>query len=273
MRFVKVLLWVGFCLGFYVSFSGSAHAFHISEHERMTQLAVEQYQRCFPGVLSDEQGRRITSANVWEDVNLIRKWASYAHFFHPTKSLKLRRKSSIERVEELEARLSAVNDPWESLGQMIHHIQDMAVPSHVVPVGHGLRDGFEAHRVSWNGVTGSRTDRALCDQIVDGTERPSRVLVDVALGTLMSLRERFRATRSGNRVELDWRQFWKEGPGTDFGKYGRFGNTFGSIVIELGPSIYIVQPKVYVGFKQTRMREAILGTQRAIHFFVTEQTR
>ncbi|MFN7146151.1 MAG: hypothetical protein ACK4YP_20435, partial [Myxococcota bacterium] len=98
------------------------------------------------------EARRFPVAAADEDWNLLRKWGAWHHYGWDAPLLW--RRPSSERVARLEVALGAalaVGDrdrAWVLAGYAAHHVQDMASPPHVVPVAHGLADGFEDYDVA-----------------------------------------------------------------------------------------------------------------------------
>src|SRR4051812_19619266 len=113
----------------------SAWAFSLGDHDRVTRQAAAELVKCFPGELSPGDVNRLVWSDKLEDLNVLEKWWKYSHYFNPYHPLNMRRFDSSVRVRELERGLSA---HWDlgNLGHLIHHIQDMASPPHVVPVKH-----------------------------------------------------------------------------------------------------------------------------------------
>ncbi|MFT5680946.1 MAG: hypothetical protein ACI8RZ_001852 [Myxococcota bacterium] len=121
-----------------------AAAFRISAHRAITQEAVQA-----EGL--EAVGRWLWQGNRAEDTRLNVKWRHFSHYFRPDASLTLpRRDTSDARVAmllvEAEAAEAAGDEAamWQAIGGIIHHVQDMASPPHVVPIAHDLRDGFES---------------------------------------------------------------------------------------------------------------------------------
>lgn len=88
---------------------------------------------------------------VDEDWNLVRKWTLWHHYYNPSFTVRsLWRRPSDARVAMLDVAITEAfgrADPgrgWLLAGLLAHHVQDMASPPHVVPVAHGLFDGFES---------------------------------------------------------------------------------------------------------------------------------
>ncbi len=219
-----------------------AFGFGLSDHSQMTWLAVAEYNRCARRPVSDEAVTYLVLQNLDEDVNLIKKWGKYSHYFNPEKPLHdLRRLDASLRVVELLG-----GHATEEVGHAIHHLQDMASPPHVVPVRHSLFDGFET-------------------LAVEPTEMPELAASDCAdlatwaasfRGDLLTLLDD-TALETLHRVRTPWaRQFWIENSGPLFGEYGTLGNSFGSNNAYARP--------VYVAFKAQQLRLAIEATKKAL---------
>ncbi len=121
-----------------------ADAFRISAHRAITREAIAA-----EGM--EEVGRWLWQGNRAEDTRLNVKWRHFSHYFRPDVALSLpRRGTSDERVavllDEVEAAKAAGDEAamWQAIGGILHHVQDMASPPHVIPVAHDLRDGFES---------------------------------------------------------------------------------------------------------------------------------
>lgn len=230
------------CVGLLAVVPLTAWGFGLSDHGLMTQMAVTEYNLCARRPIGPAQVETLVHQNLDEDLNLIRKWGKYSHYFHPEKSLQdLHRLDASLRIVDLLGDHTA-----EELGHAIHHLQDMASPPHVVPVRHGLFDGFEKFKFR-------------------PEERLPLAAVDCA--ALAAWRATFRgdlltllddtATETLARSRTAWAsQFWIESAGPQFGKYGVLGNAFGDT------SRY--QREVYVAFKQMQLRQGIAATKKAL---------
>jgi hypothetical protein len=90
--------------------------------------------------------------NMWEPARLF-NWHFYYqndHIEKRTKFLKMRRTSEhifAKRVQNMEDAKSKGKGYGESIGRVLHHIQDMNTPSHVVPIYHISDDYFESFMV------------------------------------------------------------------------------------------------------------------------------
>ena len=126
----------------------TADAFRLSGHRMITERAVAA-----EGM--ESVGRQLWQGNRAEDVRLGVKWRHFSHYYRPDTPILLpRRGTSDRRVQvlwEAAQRAAEAGDTdamWVAIGGVIHHVQDMASPPHVVPVAHDLRDGFERYPVA-----------------------------------------------------------------------------------------------------------------------------
>ena len=114
----------------------TVYAYPLQEHRAITQKAFEHLQTCNITVSANEQ-ETIIIENLQEDTNLIVKWGKYSHYHHPERPLGIRRQSSFDRVQSL-------SNPFEHLGVITHHLQDLTLPLHVLPISHNWNDGLES---------------------------------------------------------------------------------------------------------------------------------
>ena len=129
-----------------------AQAFQLEGHRVITREAIALEAESCPALHRWQSV--VTAANVGEDLNLPVKWGRHSHYYRPVGEVDTGWRSTSEvRVEALAADLeSAIQSgnasaAWSELGRILHHVQDMASPPHVVPVKHGLDDPFEARSV------------------------------------------------------------------------------------------------------------------------------
>lgn len=200
-----------------------AHAFSIGSHREITGRAVALEARAWPILAA--RSHEIALANVEEDLNLVVKWGLFNHYFNPKGAVRTTwRQTSDVRVEGLWAdieRALAEGDEaevWERAGHLLHHIQDMASPPHVIPVEHNMTDGFE------------RYDIAPLLAVARGRDLPPMGGVEahreLALRTWSAVEQgRFEACGQS----MPWSDYWSGVPG-EFGSYGAAGNRFGEAV-------------------------------------------
>lgn len=258
------------CFSLLLTISSSAFAFHIPEHNMITRRAIDGLQRCnlLPASWDMGWSRAIQDGNKNEDTNLIRKWSKYSHFYNPTKKLKLGRADSMLTVRESEHSLhdqeeeASEADALALVGRIVHHLQDAAVPAHVVPVNHFSDDGFEKFEIA----SYYQAPTSLSDCARLRAEEPSALLKNTALTTLSRI-EGLVGYKTYKRVkQARWSQlFWLSARGEGFGEYGPLGNNFGKNVFELEDGRTArVELSQYREFKQAQLDLAVLATQSAI---------
>jgi len=187
----------------------TADAFRISAHRVLTERAVEA--EGLAGV-----GQWLWQGNRAEDTRLDIKWRQYSHYFRPGDPVTLQRRSTsdarVEMLWEEAERARAVGDEeamWTAVGGVLHHIQDMASPPHVVPIAHDLRDGFESWPV--NDLVQGLTLTA--PQPLD----PISAHTQLALETWECVQNDV-VTGCGQTIPLSG--IWQASPSGSFGDYG-----------------------------------------------------
>lgn len=222
-----------------------AHAFWIDEHRALTRAAIEEALECLPALNSEGLQNEIVEANLDEDRNFLRKWGRDSHYYSPVRELDMRRRSSMDRVIDLQGDTRSRRS--QVIGVLLHHIQDAAVPAHVVPINHWVDDGFEAFR------TKPPERDATCEPRSPFADlrRPSEVLQRVAELTL--------------HASVDthpWNRFWREGSGRSFGSYGELGDVFGRS--------NAVSRDDYHRFKGQQIRYALDATKWILRWGLTQ---
>ncbi len=249
-----------------------AYASDIREHSAMTSEAIAQFEACFPKNLSPYVREILLYSNISEDLNLVEKWGFYSHFYNPHKDVSTWRGTSFNRVQDAEAFLTGwkkslrenysvlmVSGALSELGQVIHHIQDSAVPTHVIPVKHWLSDGFEGYRAPAFSTSFS------CGEFFENNS-PTQQIRQSALETLASLKQNFAGTKDNKPINLNWDYFWYD-TGAKFGSYGYFGNAFGQTRIQTPGGIYEVPAQVYRKYWLDRREQSIRHTAKAMYWF------
>jgi hypothetical protein len=233
------------------------HTFQLEEHDRITMQAYREFIACHPEVAKQVDVGDLIQSNEGEDLDLVQKELFFSHYFNPFKTLSMWRGTSMDRVQallprirECRGRAEDAAEQWSIMGQIIHHMQDMTVPAHVVPVRHSFWDGFES--VRYGGDISSGWSCQEMDQQA-AADLPA-LLRGVAKQTLQSIR--------------NWRPgvtFWLESADDGFGSYGEAGNNFGvsDFVTDAGNSMHVAAAE-YRGYKQTQMRLAVRATLQAL---------
>jgi len=269
-------------LGLLAILSPSAsQAFQLGEHRTITRQAIDEYNLCASGLLGQTYAETVVSGNINEDLDLFRKWTSYSHFYHPTKTLTQRRMDSSISIIEIEyevgqllnRRSPELGDAYKALGHAIHHLQDAASPPHVVPVMHGLTDGFEGLELTIDETPDFDLSITRCAAY----ERRARtdgllsILDDTATATLAAVKTAFSVVKDGRPASITWEAFWKEADGPEFGTPGFLGETFGDNEIVVNGNRYVISRATYAAFKKARLRVAMDATRRALHWFGAQE--
>jgi hypothetical protein len=245
-----------------------AQAFRLDAHRALTERAIA----IEGGPLAELRvyAAAIVRGNRGEDLNLAVKWTRYNHFYKPGVRLRtLWRKTSDRRVRQMwaeavaNARRGRLRAAYDRVGRVVHHIQDMASPPHVVPVNHGLTDGFEKFPMR-ELIAKARGDRSVALGDLAGARAHDRLA-----------RDTLRAVREGG-FEIDgafvsWRAFWREN-GRRFGGYGEAGNHFGATTLRLsGEGTHrsaAVPTSVYRDFARARLEDALAYTRSFLRYAV-----
>ncbi|PTL78801.1 hypothetical protein [Vitiosangium sp. GDMCC 1.1324] len=230
-----------------------ASAFSVPDHEMMTRASIDAVLASghYPELAAHEAV--VVEGSRAEDLNLPVKWAGYHHFFHPGTSLDSSvRKDSGARVRVLwqEAEEAASHgdlaQAFDRVGHLVHHIQDMAVPMHVVPVMHGLSDRFEQHAAG---------QASLGREIAPLSGEEAQLAL--ARETLEVIRTSSLPVQGG---AIPWSAFWAE-PTTNkpgaFGSYGVVGNAFDSTEVRWQGRTWKVDPSAYDDFVDARVESAV----------------
>lgn len=277
LRSLTGVLLISFCL--WIPARGLA--FGLGDHRNVTLQAVTEFNRCFKTKIDPFQSFVLWQSDLNEDLNLIRKETLYSHFYNPNKTLNMRRYDSSVSVLSYQENLEHMaKKSWENLdnlstlGHAIHHIQDMTVPSHVVPVMHGFDDGLEVFKFE-----GDISSGLPCEGLVEMMRGQDlmALLKSTALTTLANLDQ----TKVPVHVdELDGalqtdvtstaEAFWKPSDNHDFGQYGYLGNNFGKTEFSIGSVHYRVSETFYKEFKQRQLRLAVQQTLKALLWWATK---
>jgi hypothetical protein len=272
-------------------------------HERLAQTAIEGFNLCVAADTLREYSLAsyalrdyaalIIEADVAEDEqNLVRRALNW-HFHGVESSREIGLvDESLNRVfAEIEAEIAVESiqavDAYELVGRAMHFLEDMTVPSHVVPVYHGpgfprsIVDTVDIHRVQ--GMAPGRLLWAeLAKVLPESCEQLASALGDSrkSEAELISLRvildQTAEATRRGRLAspicksadpELVWRRFWVQPKaGSFFGSYAddtpEFGHP-GAVVSASGASCTLTHVE-YDRFVLEGHRQAVLADIRAL---------
>jgi hypothetical protein len=237
--------------------SSRAEAFSVEDHRALTEAAVDAALASGTASGLAEHRAAVLHGATAEDLNLHVKWTGWHHFYRPEGHVHSSlREGSDARVRELwdealeAARHGDLARAWDRAGHLAHHLQDMASPPHVVPVMHGLGDGFEDLGASAALKRGVHREVAP----LSGTDAQ----VAVARETLEAVRSQTLALRDG--TVIPWSAFWAEPDAKTagaFGAYGAVGNAFGRSELRFEGRTRQVDPASVDAFVDERVASAV----------------
>ncbi len=190
-----------------------------------------------------------------------------------------------ELKEELSGKIS--KNAYLLMGKILHLVQDMSSPAHVVPIYHSLKrsDSFESRlssRMSMYlnnfNISQERFNR-VCESICSDNCIES-IYRNAALQTL----ERIHSSNSEFRVEINgesrsagWDLFWRHDGQSDtsffcrrkvdiegFGRYGPLGRHFGKEKVEVSNNNYTVGREIYDELCSYIVRKSIEDSLRVL---------
>ena len=106
-------------------FSSNTYAFSLGDHAQITLAAAAGIEHCLGRALPDASVQALISANRGEDLNLLRKWTRYSHFYNPERPFDSLRLNSRERIQDLEKQLRGclgAGSCDKLLGKALHHV-------------------------------------------------------------------------------------------------------------------------------------------------------
>lgn len=232
-------------------------AYHLDEHSSITNMAIDNLSACIP--IAEKERIRILNSNRQEDLNLIEKWGRSSHYYNPHFQLPLRRNTSDTRIAELEAK-----DP-PNIGGILHHIQDITIPQHVIGVVHGWTDHFELLRTPLPEPEVLSTDQ--CTERMNSLPQGQvEYLRTVALDTLSSVEQKISAVPK----PFYYSQIYVSASEQKLGKYTANTDMFNSTNIILDRH-YIAEEGWGIQIKSDTIRRAIYHTENALLISYREQ--
>lgn len=196
-----------------------------------------------------------------------------------------------KRCEELDQEIAkkSVKDACNLTGRILHHIQDMSTPSHVVPVYHGftIRDSFETylsdHYLSETQYLETISEKVQHEAADLRPEQPTTILQlysDTAENTLEYLKPEnsgCRVVKNGKETTLPWSYFWADRETIHLGgypsecKFGGFG-TFGPLGMhfgtkgkfDIGDDTYLIEQEVYNNLCQKLVQDMLKNSIKTL---------
>lgn len=229
---------------------------------------------------SDKEIKWIIRGTSLEDWWSLRQRARNWHFYRSNDFINEKEKfllgksytTSEKRVDKLVLKLkksrAGKKKRYIILGRIIHHIQDMSTPSHVVPIYHGpgKEDVYETYMMKH-----IKDDLSIIDNIttVIETESYRSIYEKFAKLTLSHLENELVPLRSWTS-DIKYEKIWIPFPQTQgkyigFGDFGEYGNCFSDEVAI--NSINIDIPKIYKHFCSQAAQstyEALLSFKMAL---------
>ena len=227
-----------------------ADAYHLDEHSSITNMAINNLSTCIP--LAERERKVILNSNRQEDLNLIEKWGRSSHYYNPHFQLPLRRNTSDTRIAELESR----NPP--SIGAILHHMQDITIPQHVVGVVHGWTDHFELLRTPLP-ESKTLTKEQCFERIKSLPKTQTEYLRTVALDTLRALDQNIQATPE----PFNYSRLYEPATKLTLGSYATHTDMFNATIITLD-STYVAKEGWGLKVKSDTIRRAIYHTENAL---------
>lgn len=236
----------------------TASGFNAELHQKYTQRGIALYQHCaqlgapFPAV-SDDDLNALALGTEMEDTTELFSRATHWHYAQGQAAwrdlwllipvpLKFeihlhgifdRRNTDLHR---LAAGSSATwrREHFERAGRVLHYIQDMRVPAHVIPIHHGgggVKDGFDEFIFYYPEVLAS-FDQAQCQMIAAAVKLPCPECLQARLRTAMQATTAMLTAAPAapdDVVAQCWREvFWcrpesgRECPGADYPGFGAY---------------------------------------------------
>jgi len=286
-----------------------ADAYEPATHYRFTVEAISQFKECFPNNKFILKGRnRIADYTEHEDSILHNFWRfGQWHFFSPKGdlgrsglgfriSMDYRFHYLEKKLEKLISKDSLRKFDWseihETIGRLIHYVQDVTAPPHVMPIYHwsGKKDLFDGYPFDASKVANlfKQNKVKVCSDI-STSNYPDlfSLLVQAAKNTKrVAVKEPLRISGSHNS-DATWGLFWKEDKNCKdivkekFKDYGPLGNNYGNNHIwdrcdlpegysplykYCGGESCIIDKTAYVNFAQRRHQEAVNLTMKALYY-------
>lgn len=190
-------------------------------------------------------------------------------------------------VDEIEKNSS--KDACNLTGRILHHIQDMSCPSHVVPVYHGplIADSFESYLSDV-----FLSDSKNISDIAEELEQDAKSLAvspdidilglyqnsaEITLKFLQPENSTCQVKRNGKGIELPWNYFWADKntkylngyPSAckfgGFGTFGPLGKNFGTTEeFSIGDDTYVIEKEVYDAFCHQLVKDMLKNSIKAL---------
>jgi len=253
-----------------------AGAFEPQTHAMFCRDAARIYQACTGHVVSTEWIARLTEGSVHEDdlsLERVLNWHFYnndgkigkywKYFFYCHGSNERIFKRRLETLDRLIAEKKSLPEIYTMAGRIVHHIQDMSSPPHVMPIYHVGSDRFDKYK-SASGTL----DAEICSEMQAGAHHPLDLLENAAQNTLKAVNRSVVFDGQKTFENETWLKFWG-GPEDEnlvgFRTYGLYGNVFGESPCNSGICL-LYNKRVYDDFFGECSRRAITDTVRFLMY-------
>lgn len=263
-------------------------------HAIITQYAINFLNKKYgANFITKTEAKQIIKGNLSEDHFgkkwLIRLWNQ--HFYNPLKSKSnWKRSKSIDvRFERIAKRLFRKRNSKKInylIGEIIHHIQDVTNPAHVVPVYHGgnIKDRFDEQEISQFDFF--KDNISIDTSYVYNQPYLQSILKPIAIKTLKSIDQRFVVQVKRNNIarkkSIDWNYFWEGDNNQWFGHYGKLGipsnkktkfDNYLKDSIQIGKTTFIIDKKTYAEYSTKQIKIAIIQTAQFIYYMKNLQKK
>jgi hypothetical protein len=222
--------------------ASSGYAFEQEKHELISNSAASLYETCagraIPGELlsafaqgaADEDELGLTRALNWHFYNNGHRIGRYWKFiFYCNGSNEKIYHQRVRTLDGLFASKASAIKIYAAAGRVAHHIQDMSVPPHVMPIYHVGNDNFDNYAPASMPATDAT---AICKEVKGTIIELFELLERAAQNTLHAVAQPV-VFADGKTLENEtWMKFWGGPDDQDlsgFKTYGEYGNLFGTI--------------------------------------------
>ncbi len=265
-------------------YTSLSFSYSVDNHEMITEVAIGHFNRCLDeghlgslSQISEKERRTLVDGNLHEDllgpIRRLKQW----HFWDPKRrndNGKYINKTLHKRFDAVEKSifkpLDFFSSKYSELGHLLHYLQDVTVPSHVVPIFHPApplfkSDGFDKYAIDTYNLENETSFN--CSSLISALPSNFNELLDsYAKYTLKSIKEVIPA--KGNK-KYTWRLFWKEAKKNKrFGKYGKVGNRFGKeMEVKKIDTPFFMTREIYNNFAKNLHEKALQATIQAIMLY------
>ncbi len=206
-------------------------------HKKLTEIAIKKCAHLLN--LTKKNKLAIIQGSIDEDktpkIERITNW----HFFRGNNTriskntwlffLKCKPTSEdifSQRITELRDSAKGSSEYYNNLGRVIHHIQDMSTPSHVVPIYHAIiiKDYFESYMKKNIDKLELGTNLIFTNETISFKKLYTRS----AKATLKYIKKTtFKAKKDNNTIDLPLNKFWlnhKQQEDKQYKGFGTYGN-------------------------------------------------